>query len=252
MNPKSQAPTKGWLEVIRRDWDTRARENARAYINWPDIADDDGAFFASGREDYARYVTPFLKKMQFDPRGKVTLEIGCGIGRIARWMSQDFGQYIGVDVSPEMIRKASSYGVPNATFQAVSGGDLAGISSASVDFVFSFAVFQHVPDKDAIFNYFAETARVLRPRGIFRLHMKGLRTLALGRVQVEAGISKSGWVRKVGLKSIPFVRLRWLDTWQGRSIRPAEAAAKCESLGLEVLDTEGEWTVMMWVGGRKK
>ena len=251
MAHESFTPRKNWLEAIRRDWDARARENARAYINWPDVANEEDAFFASGRTDYERYVTPFLKRMGFDPRDKTGLEIGCGIGRIARRMVEDFGEYIGVDVSPEMIARASSYGVPGATFQAVSGGDLAGIASDSVDFVLSFAVFQHVPNKDAIFNYFAETARVLRPGGIFRLHMKGLWTLALGRLQLEAGFSNSVWAVKAHLAKVPFLRLRYLDTWQGQSIRPAEAIEKCGSLGLKVLETEGEWTTMMWVGGRK-
>jgi SAM-dependent methyltransferase len=252
MAAESRKPKRKWLDAIRRDWDTRARENARAYINWPDIANEEGAFFASGREDYAKYVTPFLQRMRFDPHGKVGLEIGCGIGRIARRMVEDFEQYIGVDVSPEMIRKASFYELPRATFQAVSGGDLNGIADSSVDFVLSFAVFQHVPDKEAIFSYFAETARVLRPGGIFRLHMKGLWTLALGRLQIEGGFSNSGAsFAKTRLTTVPFVRLRYLDTWQGRSIRPAEARGKCESLGLEILETEGEWTTMMWVGGRK-
>jgi SAM-dependent methyltransferase len=245
-------PEERWLDAIRRDWDVRARENARAFINWPDIADEEGAFFASGREDYATYVTPFLKRTKFDPRGKVGLEIGCGIGRIARRMVEDFGQYIGVDVSPEMIRKASSYELPRARFQVVSGGDLNGMADSSVDFVLSFAVFQHVPDKEAIFNYFAETARVLRPRGMFRLHMKGLWALGLGRLQVEAGFSNGASLPRARWTKLPFVRLRYLDTWQGRSIRPAEAKARCASLGLEVLETEGEWTTMMWVGGRKK
>jgi SAM-dependent methyltransferase len=252
MAAESHKPERRWLDAIRRDWDTRAREDARAYINWPDVANEEGAFFASGREDYAKYITPFLQRMQFDPHGKVGLEIGCGIGRLARRMVEDFGQYVGVDVSPEMIRKASSYELPRATFRAVSGGDLNGIADSSADFVFSFAVFQHVPDKEAIFNYFAETARVLRPGGIFRLHMKGLWTLALGRMQIEAGLSNSASPAKARSARFPFVRLRYLDTWQGRSIRPAEAKAKCESLGLEVLETEGEWTTMMWVGGRKK
>jgi SAM-dependent methyltransferase len=245
-------PERKWLDAIRRDWDVRARENARAYINWPDVADEEGAFFASGREDYAMYVTPFLKRTQFDPRGKVGLEIGCGIGRIASRMVEDFGQYIGVDVSPEMIRKASSYELPRARFQVVSGGDLNGMADSSVDFVLSFAVFQHVPDKEAIFNYFAETARVLRPRGMFRLHMKGLWALGLGRLKVEAGFSNGASLPRARWTKLPFVRLRYLDTWQGRSIRPAEAKARCASLGLEVLETEGEWTTMMWVGGRKK
>jgi SAM-dependent methyltransferase len=241
-----------WLDAIRRDWDTRARENARAYINWPDVPNEEDAFFASGKADYDRYVTPFLRRMNFDPCEKTALEIGCGIGRIARWMSQDFAQYIGVDVSPEMIRKACSYNLPRAQFQAVSGGDLAGIADQGVDFVWSFAVFQHVPDKRAIFNYFQEAARVLRPGGIFRLHMKGLWALPLGRYMIEAGFPDRGRDESARGVKIPFVRLRYLDTWQGRSIRPDEAVRECESAGLEVLDTEGEWTPMMWIGGRKK
>jgi SAM-dependent methyltransferase len=251
MKTTTPTPAKDWLQAIRRDWDARAKKNPRAYINWPEIADNEEAFFASGKQDYEQYVPPFLKKMQFDPRGKLALEIGCGIGRIARWMSAEFGGYIGVDVSPEMVRTASSFGFPNAKFYAVSGGDLGGIDGESVDFVFSFAVFQHVPDKSAIFNYFAETARVLRSGGIFRLHMKGLWSVALGRLALEAGYSQKGGAANTGRSRLPFLRFRYLDTWQGRSIRPSEAVARCESLGLEVLDVEAAWTTMMWVGGRK-
>lgn len=252
MTADSHTRTKDWLQAIRRDWDARAKENPRAYINWPEFADDDEAFFASGLQDYEKYVLPFLKQMDFDPRGKVALEIGCGIGRIARWMSRDFGGFIGVDVSPEMVSKAASYGISNARFQAVSGADLAGIASESVDFVFSFAVFQHVPDKNAIFNYFAETARVLRRGGIFRLHMKGLWSMSLGRLALEAGYTQKGGAANTGRSRLPFMRVRKMDTWQGQSIRPSEAVAKCESLGLEVRDVQAAWTTMMWVGGRKK
>jgi SAM-dependent methyltransferase len=141
MGKDSPNSTNDWLAAIRRDWDTRARENPRAYINWPDIPNEEGAFFASGRCDYERFVKPFLQRMEFDPRGKAALEIGCGIGRIARWMAADFDSYIGVDVSPEMVRKANLYAISRATFHAVSGADLKGIATGSVDFVFSFAVF---------------------------------------------------------------------------------------------------------------
>jgi SAM-dependent methyltransferase len=235
------------LESIRRNWDARARENPRAYINWPEVSDNDTAFFESGRVDYNRFVTPFLVRMNFDPRNKTALEIGCGIGRIARWMAADFGSYIGVDVSPEMIRKASSYAIPRARFQAVSGGDLTGIEDASVDFVLSFAVFQHVPEKRAILNYFSEAARVLRTGGIFRLHMKGVWTHRLGTMALEAGLSRP----LVAGFRLPFLRVRRLDTWQGVSIPPAEAVRECTARGLKVEDVEGEWTVMMWLGGHR-
>lgn len=237
---------------MRRDWDARARENARAYINWPDVANAEDAFFASGRADYARYVTPFLRRMGFDPRGRRALEIGCGIGRIARPMAEEFAHYTGVDVSPEMVAKASAYRLPRAEFRAVSGGALEGIADASVDFVFSFAVFQHVPDRDAIVNYFRETARVLRPGGIFRLHMKGLWTARAGALLVEAGRSINPRLLRMGLTRVPFVRIRHLDTWQGISFTLPEAKRECEEAGLDVLDIEDPWTIMMWIGGKKR
>jgi SAM-dependent methyltransferase len=245
---KALEPDQQCLEEIRRDWDARARENPRGSINWPNIRNEEAAFFESGRVDYDRFVIPFLKRMNFDSRGKTALEIGCGIGRIARWMAQDFGQYIGVDVSPEMIRMASAYEIPRAVFQVVSGGDLGGIPDASVDFVFSFAVFQHVPDRGAVLNYFAETARVLCPGGVFRLQMKGLRTWSFGRLALEAGFSDKP---RLGRTRSPFVRVRRLDTWQGRSLPPDEAVRECTSHGLKVEEVEGKWTVLMWLGGRK-
>ncbi len=237
---------------MRRDWDARARENPRSYINWPHVPDEEAAFLASGREDYARYVRPFFEKMRFEPKGKTALEIGCGIGRLARCLADDFREVIGVDVSPEMIARAQAAGIPRARFLAVSGADLAVIDASSIDFVLSFAVFQHVPDRIAIERYIEETARVLRSGGVFRLHMKGLWTLPLGHILIEAGISNTRIAFRNTWQRFPFVRVRFLDTWQGRSIPPPEALRLCAQLGLEVTDVEAPWTNMMWVGGRKK
>lgn len=250
--PDSAPQSPGWLDRMRRDWDTRARENPRAYINWPTVPNDEDAFFASGRADYARYVTPFLEKMCFDPSGKRALEIGCGIGRLARCFVDDFAHYTGVDVSPEMVAKAQSFNLPRAEFRAVSGGGLDGLPDASVDFVLSFAVFQHVPDRAAIVNYFRETARVLRPGGLFRLHMKGLWTAQLGSLLLEAGRSLNPRLLRRGWRRVPFLRLRHLDTWQGISFTLPEARRLCAELRLEILDLEDPWTIMQWTGGRKR
>ncbi len=251
MPDSSQKPLR-WLERMRRDWDARARENARAYINWPDVPNEEEAFFASGRADYARYVSPFLQKMNFDPRAKHVLEIGCGIGRLARCFVDEFAQYTGVDVSPEMIAKAQAFHLPRAAFRAVSGSGLDGIADASVDFIFSFAVFQHVPDHAAILNYFREAARVLRPGGLFRLHMKGLWTAQCASLLLEAGYSLNPRLLRRGWSRVPFLRVRHLDTWQGISIPLPEARRECVALGLQVLDVADPWTIMMWVGGKKK
>lgn len=243
--------TPGWQERMQRDWDARARENPRAYINWPQVPNEQQAFLASGRADYAAFVTPFLQKMNFDPRGKRMLEIGCGIGRLAHCFVRDFAHYTGVDVSPEMIAQARAAQIPRAEFHSVSGGGLEQIPGASMDFVFSFAVFQHVPDRAAILNYVRETARVLRPGGLFRLHMKGLWTARAGSLLLESGYSLNPRFQRRGLRRLPFLRLRHLDTWQGISLPLPQVRRACMSAGLEVLDVTDPWTIMMWIGGRK-
>lgn len=249
-NPTDKTPA-NWRAQMRRDWDTRARENARVYINWPGIPNEEEAFIASGREDYARYVTPFLARHRIAGAGQHALEIGCGIGRLARCLANDFAQVTGVDVSQEMVARATAQNLPRTRFLAVSGGDLQGVADASVEFVMSFAVFQHVPERAAIVNYIRETARVLKPGGYFRLHMKGLRTMALGRWLVESGFSLNKRFLRAGLTRVAIVRVRYLDTWQGISLPPPEARSICESFGLEVLEVECPWTIMQWVSGTK-
>jgi hypothetical protein len=100
-----------------------------------------------------------------------------------------------------------------------------------------------------ILNYLSETGRVLRPGGIFRLVLKGLWTRVLGSMALEAGLSRRFKVG--GEMQVPFVRIRHLDTWQGRSIPPKEAVEECAKHGLDVQEIEGKWTVLMWIGGQK-
>jgi len=236
---------------MRTDWDTRARENARVYINWPGIANEEEAFIASGRDDYARYIKPFLERHGLETARMEALEIGCGIGRLARCLGEEFSGVTGVDVSQEMVARAAAQHLPRCRFLTVSGGDLQGVADASIDFVMSFAVFQHVPEHAAIVSYIRETARVLKPGGYFRLHMKGLRTLAVGRWLVECGFSLNSRFLRRELTRVPIARVRYLDTWQGISVPPPQARSLCASVGLQVLEVECPWTIMQWVSGRK-
>src|SRR5712692_4401882 len=144
MVPENKSSPRSWLEAMRRDWDARARKNPRIYINWPTVPDQEEAFIASGREDYARYVRPFLEKMRFDPRGKTALEIGCGIGRLARSLAEEFGDVIGVDVSAEMIARAQAATMPRTRYLAASGAGPQAVAACSFDFVPSCAGVQQV------------------------------------------------------------------------------------------------------------
>ena len=56
-------------------------------------------------------------------------------------------------------------GVLHAHAHVGSGSDLPQFADSSFDFVYSYAVFQHIPSHDVIWSYLREAHRVLRPGG---------------------------------------------------------------------------------------
>ncbi|MDP9169586.1 MAG: methyltransferase domain-containing protein [Acidobacteriota bacterium] len=164
-------------ERMRDEWNERAREDAHYFVAFGRREQDDEEFFATAA-DLVRELESELKRL---PAGvpvasRRALEIGCGPGRLIRPMSRHFGEIHGIDVSDEMIARAGQKlaGIPHAHVHPASGSDLALFASDYFDFVYSYAVFQHIPSADVVFSYLRETARVLKPGGIARLQLNGL------------------------------------------------------------------------------
>jgi len=78
----------------------------------------------------------------------VFLEIGCGVGRVGRVLAPLVREWIGCDVSPNMITLAGRrlIGLPNVRLQEISGYDLQPIPDASVDVVYTTVVFMHLEE----------------------------------------------------------------------------------------------------------
>ncbi len=91
-------------------------------------------------------------------------------------LSRHFGEIHGVDVSDEMIRLARERlsDIPHAHVHATNGASLAQFADESFDFVYSYAVFQHIPSRDVVLEYMREIRRVLKPGGIFHGQFNGL------------------------------------------------------------------------------
>lgn len=98
----------------------------------------------------------------------IFLEIGCGVGRVGRVLAPLVREWIGCDVSPNMIELARRrlIGLDNARLQEISGYDLAPIPNASVDVVYTTVVFMHLEEWDR-YTYVLEAMRVLKPGGRF-------------------------------------------------------------------------------------
>jgi len=166
------------LERMRRDWDDRARENARYYVATGKRDWTDEEFFQSGESHVREQILNDMINIcqgQDAPSMRI-LEIGCGTGRVTRALARVFGQVDGVDVSGEMLARAREAlrDCPNIRLHQNSGADLALFGPEVFDFVFSSIVFQHIPSKAVIENYIREVRRVLRPGRLFKFQVQGV------------------------------------------------------------------------------
>jgi ubiquinone/menaquinone biosynthesis C-methylase UbiE len=209
------------LERMRADWNRRADEDANYYVAFGRRDQEDEEFFSSAA-DVVRRLRGDLKRLR---ARDAALEIGCGPGRLMRPMSRHFAEIHGVDVSDEMVRLARERlrGAPNAFAHATSGADLAMFPDEKFDFVYSYAVFQHIPSRDVVFHYLREARRVLKTGGVLVCQVNGLRQ--------ETG--------------------RY-DTWSGVRIAPDEIARFALESDFQLLAIEQVWTQYMWITMRKR
>ena len=169
------------LAKMREDWDQRARENARYYVNTSTSEWTDEEFFASGERTVAEEILTDLGNIcqGRDPSQMRVLEIGCGAGRVTRALARFFGEVHAVDVSGEMVRLARNAlrDHPNASIYQNNGRDLSVVPELQFDFAFSSIVFQHIPSRDVIENYVREVGRLLRRGALFKFQVQGDSTM---------------------------------------------------------------------------
>src|ERR1700687_1085611 len=165
------------LEKMRADWDHRARENARHYVNTANTAWTDEEFFASGERTVAEEILTDMGNIcQGKAPGEMrVLEIGCGAGRVTRALAKLFGEVHAVDVSGEMVAqtRAALADCPNAHVCQNNGYDLSVVPLLEFDFAYSTIVFQHIPSREIIENYVREVNRLLRPGALFKFQVQG-------------------------------------------------------------------------------
>src|SRR2546425_1186295 len=212
-------------QQMRAEWNKRALEDAYYYVTFGRKNQDDDEFFATAA-DVVRALEAELKRFPAgDRRSRRALEIGCGPGRLMRPMSWNFGEIHGVDVSDEMIRiaEAKLVNVPNAFPRSTNGMDLSCYEDDFFDFVYSYAVFQHIPSRDVVFSYLAEARRVLKPGGIAHCQVNGLPPAA-----------------------------SQYTTCEGVRISAEEIAQFASAHDLQLLAVEGVDTQYMWITMRKQ
>lgn len=211
---------------MRDDWNARAREDAGYYVAFGRRDQDEAEFFATATQVINNLETELRRVPVAQRVGWKALEIGCGPGRLMRPMARHFVEIHGVDVSDEMIKLASEKlsDIPNAHAHATDGASLARFPDESFDFVYSYAVFQHIPSREVIIQYLREIRRVLKTDGLARLQFNGL----------PAGAGDS------------------YNTWAGARFSSSEILEFTRSHDFQVLALDGISTQYMWTTWRKR
>ena len=226
---------------MRSYWDARARENATYYVDTTCdyAAPDMEQFFETGNE----VVREALIDAPVRPaRHALALELGPGLGRICKALAPHFDRVVGIDVSAEMVRRARELvGDPNVAFEVGDGVSLRPAADASVDFVITFTVLQHVPERGAIVGYLRDAARVLRPGGVLAAQWNGDSRPRRYRM-------RSAWwqlQRRVGIRTKQDHRVA--PQFLGTPVPMPFVKAVLEDAGLVVKGTKGEGTLFSWV-----
>jgi SAM-dependent methyltransferase len=208
---RKRKPPKDVTTWMREDWDERAREDARYYINVKEHAGFD--FALSGCRDAFQVLGPIHDLLRHDMK---MVEIGCGMGRMLQFFAVLFAEVHGIDVAPGMVEQARRYLArsPNVIVHQGDGRSLTGLQDDYFDLVLSFQVFQHIPDRQVIDDYVREAFRVLKPGGLFRFLVKT-------RPWQGQGDQPDTWC---GVELSEADVERWLqqDRWQKRNAHDAE------------------------------
>jgi 2-polyprenyl-3-methyl-5-hydroxy-6-metoxy-1,4-benzoquinol methylase len=148
---RHEAERVAWLARSRTAWDARAERwdrRAEANARAPDRDAD---------------LERTWEALRLRPGGRV-LDAGCGSGQFALAFATRGARVTGIDLSPEMIRRASEHASARGLPVAWRIGDVTRLSDpfAVYDAIHARVLLQFVPDVPAVLHEFR---RVLRPGG---------------------------------------------------------------------------------------
>ncbi len=234
-------------ENMRAFWDEKARENPMYYISsFRDYDDQDPDEFWSWGETLG---DRFLRESEIPFTGQEhVLEIGCGLGRMTRYFGSRFARVNGLDVSAEMVTQAREHNqLDNVSYDVGSGASLNVYEDETFDFVFSYIVFQHIPDPEVTLSYLREIGRVLKPRGhtYFQLNTSqpSLRErLNLGRFVKRRSASADSAAGPKGLDN---------PAWIGSRIPESRVRDTLARAGLSIAAVKDPGTQYTWFCARK-
>jgi len=176
----------------KQPWDRFAEADPYTYILTSLKNRDLKEFWQSGQAVVSREILPLLQSRQISTG--IGMELGCGVGRIARDLAPKVAHWEGSDISANMLKVARERlaGFGNVGFTELTRSNFKPLPDASFDKAYCVAVFIHM-DKEDFYLYLEELARVVKPGGLVYFDTwnlcsrVGWRRFALEAAQYRAG-----------------------------------------------------------------
>jgi len=163
------------IRSSKKKWDSLAQKDAKYFVWTQKERISEEELRASGKSEYDSLVANDVILQQLLTHRDTALDMGCGVGRITEFM--DFEKVYGVDISVHMVQEARVRLPDTTKFSFLEGDGVSlPIQSESVDFVFSHAVFHHMPTRKVVEQNFKEVFRILKPGGLFKVQLRGTET----------------------------------------------------------------------------
>lgn len=173
---------------------------------------------------HTHILTPTVSALLHSPEQCRALEIGYGGGRLMEAACHFFGWVYGVDIHAAPAHTARLLRAAGHTNFALlrTTGDALPCASASLDFVYSFIVLQHLPDYPVLVRYLHEVQRCLRAGGVAQLY--------LGRYSRMHPLLQVRWWWR-GYRALPTAPANHVSLL----VRLGKVRVVCRGLGLRVV-----------------
>ncbi len=98
--------------------------------------------------------------------GKKAMDFGCGAGRSTRFLTELGFDFVGVDISADMLKKAREFD-PTGDYRLVGESGFDQFQDKVFDLILSAFTFDNIPTRDRKLSIMKEIRRILKPEGRF-------------------------------------------------------------------------------------
>ena len=151
---------------IKRSWVETPSEfnDLTTFLNWFDRTESVQETQKRAQSDWTHKITAFAQYAQL-PKERC-LEIGFGGGRLLIEAGKDFQEVIGIDIHTAFDKTREYINLHHRTnITLLHRDDMASLKDSSIDFIYSFIVFQHFDTYEEVDFYLHHIQRLLSPMG---------------------------------------------------------------------------------------